>query len=105
MLLLISVMLSAWFCSVYPKEVIISASPPPFIHDRLHGYAGSFCPEQNHTAKLNCMLSVYHFDHSGPDRNVFSVYKIYIYIYIKKKKKHNDANIMQVSSWLKHTEL
>ncbi len=31
------------------------------IHDRLHGWPGSFCPEQNHTTKPNCMLSVYHW--------------------------------------------
>ncbi len=37
--------------------------------------AGSFCPEQNHTAKPNCMLSVYHFDDSGHDRtNIKCVY-------------------------------
>ncbi len=27
-----------------------------------------FLPEQNHTAKPNCMLSVNYFDDSGPDR-------------------------------------
>ncbi len=43
------------------------------IHDRLHGWAGSFCPEQNHTAKPNFMLSIYHFDDSGPDRSMVSV--------------------------------
>ncbi len=39
------------------------------IHDGLYGWAGSFCTEQNHTAKPNFMLSIYHFDDSGPDRN------------------------------------
>ncbi len=43
------------------------------IHDRLHGWTGSFCPEQNHTAKPNFMLSIYHFDDSGPDRNIYYV--------------------------------
>ncbi len=32
---------------------------------------GGFCTEQNHTAKPNFMLSIYHFDDSGPDRNLF----------------------------------
>ncbi len=27
----------------------------------LHGWAGRFCPEQNHTARPNFMLSVYHW--------------------------------------------
>ncbi|MGL6081166.1 MAG: hypothetical protein ACRC4N_01420, partial [Gammaproteobacteria bacterium] len=35
------------------------------IHDGLYGWAGSFCTEQNHTAKPNFMLSIYHFDDSG----------------------------------------
>ncbi len=43
--------------------VIIAALPA-------HSWgAGSFGSEQNHSAKPNCMLSVYHFDDSGPDRN------------------------------------
>ncbi len=29
-----------------------------FIHARLHGCAGSSCPEQNHTANPNCILIV-----------------------------------------------
>uniref|UniRef100_A0A672SG79 Uricase n=1 Tax=Sinocyclocheilus grahami TaxID=75366 RepID=A0A672SG79_SINGR len=37
---------------------------------------GGFCPEQNHTAKPNFMLSIYHFDDSGPDRIVLIKYII-----------------------------
>ncbi len=56
-------MISALFCSVYPMGVIIAALPA-------HSWgAGSFGSEQNHTAKPNCVLSVYHFNDSGPDRN------------------------------------
>ncbi len=40
------------------------------IHDRLHGWAGRFCTEQNHTAKPNFMLNIYYFDDSGPDRTI-----------------------------------
>ncbi len=29
---------------------------------------GGFCTEQNHTAKPNLMVSIDHFDDSGPDR-------------------------------------
>ncbi len=57
-------MISALFCSVYPMGVIIAALPA-------HSWgAGSFSSEQNHNAKPNCVLSVYHFNDSGPDRNI-----------------------------------
>ncbi len=39
-------------------EVI--AALPALIHARLHGCAGSSCPEHNHTANPNCMLIVIH---------------------------------------------
>ncbi len=44
------------------------------IHDGLYGWAGSFCTEQNHTAKPNFMLSIYHFDDSGPDSGLETVW-------------------------------
>ncbi len=53
------------FCLPWGLLLLLSL----LIHDRLHGWAGSFCPEKNHTAKLNFMLSVNHFDDSGPDKN------------------------------------
>ncbi len=55
------------------------AALPALIHTRLHGRAGSSCPESNHTANPNCMLIVSHED-SGSDRtNVYSFYKTNIY--------------------------
>jgi len=53
---MISAKHSFWFCSVYPKGA--TAALPAFIHARLHGCAGSSCPEQNHTTNPNCMLIV-----------------------------------------------
>ncbi len=50
-------------------------------HARLHGCAGSSCPEQNNTANPNCMLIVNHLSDSGPDRNDLKYIYIYIYIY------------------------
>ncbi len=38
----------------------VIAALPALIHARLHGCAGSFCPEQNHTANPNGMLIVNH---------------------------------------------
>ncbi len=53
-------MISALFCSVNPRGVInLLLLLSLVIHERLHGCAGSFCPEQNHTTKQNCMLRVY----------------------------------------------
>ncbi len=63
-------MISALFCSVNPRGLLLLLLSL-LIHDRLHGWAGSFCPEQNHTAKPNFMLSIYHFDDSGRDRTHF----------------------------------
>ncbi len=55
------------------------AALPARIHARLHGRAGSSCPESNHTANPNCMLIVSHED-SGSDRtNVYSFDKTNIY--------------------------
>ncbi len=62
-------MISALFCSVNPRGVIIATLL--LIYDRLQGWAESFCTEQNHTSIPNFMLSIYHFDDSGPDINVF----------------------------------
>ncbi len=39
------------------------------IHARLRGWAGSVCPEQNHSPNLKCMLIVSYIDDSGPDRS------------------------------------
>ncbi len=38
---------------------------------RLHGCAGSSCPDQNHTTNLNCILSPFIFDDRGPDRTKY----------------------------------
>ncbi len=46
----------------------VIAALPALIHARLHGCAGSSCPEQNHSANPNYMLIVNHLDDSGPDR-------------------------------------
>jgi len=54
-----------WFCSL--RGVI--AALPVLIHARLHGCAGSSCPEQNHTANTNSMQLSFIFDNSGPDRS------------------------------------
>ncbi len=66
-------MVSALFCSVYPWGVILLLSL--LIHDGLHGWAGNFLHREffalNRTIppNQNVMLSIYHFDDSGPDRN------------------------------------
>ncbi len=49
-----------------------SSLPAP-IHARLCGWAGTVCPEQNHSPNLKCMLIVSYIDDSGPDRNANSV--------------------------------
>jgi len=45
---MISATHSCWFCPVYPKGGGITALPA-LIYARLHGCAGSSCPELNHT--------------------------------------------------------
>ncbi len=65
-------MISACSVSVNPRG-LLSLLLSLLIHDGLYGWAGSFCTEQNHTAKPKFMLSIYHFDDSGPDRTVFNM--------------------------------
>jgi len=43
---------SSWIYSVYPNGGYIAAR----IHARLHGWAGSSRPEQNHAANPNCAV-------------------------------------------------
>ncbi len=56
--------ISIWFCfGGYQHMVLfwgVIAALPALIHARLHGCAGSSCPEQNHTANPNHMLIVNH---------------------------------------------
>jgi len=81
----------------------VIAALPALIHARLHGCAGSSCPEHNRTANTNSMQLSVIFDDSGPDRNQHFVILFQNYMTFFLHWNTEDDVLKNVSVFYLHT--